>query len=116
MLRSKIGKLWEDALFDRDVSQSYMDVTQNPLPNNKFTLGIALQVIKGAVKTGNKSIIEFSKANNVDIFRIATEIADPLLKGPIRHRNSAIHGSVMTKSETWREQEQHYSNCCLHSL
>jgi hypothetical protein len=99
LLRSKIGKLWEDALFDRDVSQSYMDVTQNPLPNNKFTLGIALQVIKGAVKTGNKSIIEFSKANNVDIFRIATEIADPLLKGPIRHRNSAIHGSVVTKGD-----------------
>jgi len=99
LLRSKIGKLWEDALFDRDVSQSYIDATQNPLPNNKFTLGIALQVIKGAVKTGNKSILEFSKANNVDIFRIATKIADPLLKGPIRHRNSAIHGSPVTKGD-----------------
>ena len=99
LLRSKIGKLWQDALFDKDVSQSYMYATQNPLPNNKFTLGIALQVIKGALKTGNKSIIEFSKANNVDIFRIATEIADPLLKGPIRHRNNVIHGSVVTKDD-----------------
>ena len=99
LLKNKIGKLWEDALFDRDVSQSYIDATQNPLPNNKFTLGIALQVIKGAVKTGNKSIIEFSKANNVDIFRIASEIAEPLLKGPIRHRNSAIHGVPVSKDE-----------------
>ena len=99
LLKNKIGKLWEDAAYDRDVSQSYFDTTQKPLPNNKFTLGIGLQVIKGAVKAGNKPIIDFCKKANVDIFGIATEIADPLLKGPIRHRNSAIHGSPVTKGD-----------------
>lgn len=76
-----------------------MDVTQKPLPNNKFTLGIALQVIKGAVKNGNKSILEFCKGANVDIFRISNEIADPLLKGPIRQRNNVVHGSEVIKSD-----------------
>jgi hypothetical protein len=99
LLKSKIGKLWEDAAYDRDVSKSYFDTTQKPLPNNKFTLGIGLQVLKGAVKAGNKSIIDFCKKANVDIFCIAAELTDPLLKGPIRHRNSAIHGSPVTKDE-----------------
>jgi hypothetical protein len=99
LLKSKIGKLWEDAAYDRDVSQSYFDTTQKSLPNNKFTLGIGLQVLKGAVKAGNKSIIDFCKKANVDIFCIAAELTDPLLKGPIRHRNSAIHGSPVTKDE-----------------
>jgi hypothetical protein len=99
LLKNKIGKLWEDAAYDRDVSQSYFDTTQKPLPNNKFTLGIGLQVIKGAVKAGNKPIIDFCKKANVDIFGIATELADPLLKGPIRHRNNVIHDSLVTKDD-----------------
>ncbi len=99
ILKRKIGKLWDDPLYDKAISESYMDVTQKPLPNNKFTLGIALQVIKGAVKNGNKSILEFCKGNNVDIFRISSEIADPLLKGPIRQRNNVVHGSEVIKSD-----------------
>lgn len=99
LLKSKIGKLWEDAAYDRDVSQSYFDTTQKPLPNNKFTLGIGLQVVKGAVKAGNKPIIDFCKKANVDIFGIATELADPLLKGPIRYRNNVIHDSLVTKDD-----------------
>jgi hypothetical protein len=99
LLKSKIGELWEAGLYHGDISQCYIDATQHQLPNNKFTLGIALQVLKGAVKSGNKSILEFCKKVGVDIFRIASELSDPLLKVPIRHRNSVMHGSTVTKGE-----------------
>lgn len=99
LFKSKIGELWDNSRYHRDLSQCYIDATQHQLPNNKFTLGIALQVIKGAVKSGNKSILEFCKKENVDIFRITNELSDPLLKGPIRHRNSVMHGSTVTKGD-----------------